>query len=37
MLLEYRDRIAPHALARKPDRVFVTIDGRAKSSATIAV
>jgi integrase len=37
MLIEYRDRIAPKVLGRRPDWVFTRADGKAKSQAMIAV
>jgi len=36
MLIEYRDRIAPKVIGRRPDRVFVRADGAPKVQATVA-
>jgi len=36
MLIEYRDRIAPKVIGRRPERVFVNADGTPKSQATVA-
>jgi integrase len=36
MLIEYRDRIAPKVIGRRPERVFVNADGSPKSQATVA-
>jgi integrase len=36
MLIEYRDRIAPKVIGRRPERLFVNIDGTPKSQATVA-
>jgi integrase len=36
MLIEYRDRIAPKIIGRRPDRLFVNADGSPKSQATVA-
>jgi integrase len=36
MLIEYRDRIAPKIIGRKPDRLFVNADGTPKVSQTLA-
>jgi integrase len=36
MLIEYRDRIAPKVIGRRPDRLFVNADGSSKSPATVA-
>jgi integrase len=36
MLLEYRDRIAPKIIGRRPKRLFVNRDGTPKSSRSIA-
>ena len=30
MLIEYRDRIAPDVIGRRPERIFVNADGRPK-------
>jgi integrase len=37
MLLEYRDRIAPKVIARRPERVFINADGSTKSQAMVAI
>jgi integrase len=37
MLTEYRERIAPKVIGRRPDRVFARADGAPKSKAMIAV
>jgi integrase len=37
MLLEYRDRIAPKVIARRPERVFINADGSPKSQAMVAI
>jgi integrase len=37
MLIEYRDRIAPKVIGRRPDRIFVNADGTLKSQAMVAV
>ena len=36
MLVEYRNRIAPKVIGRRPERVFVNADGTPKSQATVA-
>ena len=36
MLIEYRDQIAPSIVGRKPDRLFVNLDGTPKVSQTLA-
>ena len=36
MLIEYRNRIAPKVLRRRPDRIFVRADGKPKSQAMVA-
>jgi integrase len=36
MLLEYRNSIAPSIIGRRPDRLFVRIDGTPKSHETLA-
>jgi integrase len=36
MLIEYRDRIAPKVVGRRPDRLFVNADGTPKKQATVA-
>jgi integrase len=36
MLLEYRNKIAPKIIGHRPQRLFVTVDGRPKSDATLA-
>src|SRR5262249_44230711 len=36
MLIEYRDRIAPKIIGRRPDRLFVNADGSPKSQSTVA-
>jgi integrase len=36
MLVDYRDRIAPKVVGRRPERVFVNADGTPKSQATVA-
>jgi integrase len=36
MLTEYRDRIAPKVIGRRPERLFVNVDGTPKSQATVA-
>jgi integrase len=36
MLIEYRNRIAPKVLGRRPDRIFVRADGEPKSQAMVA-
>jgi integrase len=36
MLIEYRNRIAPKIIGHRPERLFVNIDGSAKSQKTIA-
>src|SRR3974390_704875 len=37
MLIEYRDRIAPKVIGRRPERIFVRADGKPKSEAMVAV
>jgi integrase len=37
MLIEYRDRIAPKVVGRRPDRIFVNADGTPKSQAMVAL
>ena len=37
MLIEYRDRIAPKVIGRRPERIFVNADGRPKSQAMVAL
>ena len=37
MLIEYRDRIAPKVIGRRPERMFVNADGRPKSQAMVAL
>jgi integrase len=36
MLIEYRSRIAPKVIGRRPERVFVNADGTPKSQSTVA-
>jgi hypothetical protein len=36
MLIEYRDRIAPKVIGRRPERLFVNVDGSPKSQAIVA-
>jgi integrase len=36
MLIEYRDRIVPKVIRRRPERVFVNADGTPKSQSTVA-
>ena len=36
MLIEYRDRIAPKTIGRRPERLFENIDGSPKSQPTVA-
>jgi integrase len=36
MLIEYRDKIVPRIIGRKPDRLFVNPDGTPKTSQTLA-
>jgi integrase len=36
MLIEYRDRIAPKIIGRRPLRLFENVDGSPKSQATVA-
>lgn len=36
MLIEYRDRVAPKIIGRKPDRLFVNPDGTPKGSQTLS-
>jgi integrase len=36
MLIEYRDKIAPRIIGRKPDRLFVNPDGTPKTAQTLA-
>lgn len=37
MLLEYRNRIVPKVIGRRPERVFINADGSPKSQAMVAV
>ena len=37
MLIEYRDRIAPKVIGRRPERLFVNADGTPKSQAMVAL
>ena len=37
MLIEYRNRIAPKVIGRRPDRLFVNADGTPKSQAMVAL
>ncbi len=37
LLMEYRDRIAPKVIGRRPERVFVNADGTPKSQAMVAL
>jgi integrase len=37
MLLDYRDRIAPKIIGRRPLRLFVRVDGRPKSQTMVAI
>lgn len=37
MLIEFRDRIAPKVIGRRPDRIFVNADGTPKSQAMVAL
>jgi integrase len=37
MLIEYRERIAPKVIGRRPDRIFVNADGTPKSQAMVAL
>ncbi len=37
MLIEYRDRIAPKVIGRRPERVFINADGSPKSHAMVAL
>jgi integrase len=37
MLIEYRDRIAPRVIGRRPERIFVNADGSPKSQAMVAL
>ena len=37
MLIEYRDRVAPSVIGRRPERVFVVADGKPKSQAMLAL
>jgi integrase len=37
MLLEYLDSIAPRIIRRRPERLFVNIDGRAKHPQSVAL
>jgi len=37
MLIEYRDRIAPKVIGRRPERIFVRADGKPKSEAMVAL
>jgi integrase len=36
MLIEYRDEIAPKAIGKKPDNLFVNVDGIRKGQSTLA-
>jgi integrase len=36
MLIEYRNRIAPNVIGRRPDRLFVNVDGTPKTQWTVA-
>jgi integrase len=36
ILIEYRDRIAPKVIGRRPERLFVNVDGTPKSQSTVA-
>lgn len=36
MLIEYRDRLAPKIIGRRPTRLFVNVDGTPKNQATVA-
>jgi integrase len=36
MLIEYRNRIAPKVIGRRPDRLFVNVDGTPKTQWTVA-
>lgn len=36
MLMEYRDRIAPKVIGRRPERLFVRADGKPKSQEMVA-
>ena len=36
MLIEYRDRIAPKIIGRRPKRLFVNVDGKPKNGASVA-
>src|SRR5262245_25874955 len=36
MLIEYRDRLAPKIIGRRPSRLFVNADGTPKNQATVA-
>ena len=36
MLIEYRDEIAPKIIGRKPDCLFVNVDGTRKHQSTLA-
>jgi integrase len=36
MLIEYRDRIAPKVIGKRPSRLFVNVDGTPKAQATVA-
>jgi integrase len=37
MLIEYRDRIAPKVIGRRPERIFVNADGTPKGQAMVAL
>ena len=37
LLIEYRERIAPSVIGRRPDRVFVKADGSPKGQAMVGV
>jgi integrase len=37
MLIDYRDRIVPKVIGRRPERVFVNADGTPKSQAMVAL
>lgn len=36
LLIEYRNRLAPKVIGRRPDRLFVKIDGTAKNQSAVA-
>ena len=36
MLIEYRDRVAPNIIGRRPERLFENVDGSPKSQAGVA-